>query len=177
MVKRWWAIGLVIWLTGCVGDPIYHLSVDSLRLPIATPPSHALYVAGVPSVYPVLQHLTLRRPAGLPAAKVVLFATLKMPKAETLQQVQPMPLAAYQAKGLPVTAEGDLPNLGRFACYADWADNETETECVVDNLAVLNQGWFLYAIATPTPTWIDVTLTFERTGIPEPPLVQVKDID
>lgn len=159
-------------LLGLSCDKDYHPIVGPLRLPLAMPPTHVLKIAGVESVFPILQQLDLSRPADEPAA-IIFFVTQEMPSAEQLRQLRPLPLDSLRALGFRVSPIGEVEGYGRFAGYAQWAAEKKETVCTVPDIPVFAEGWLLYAVASPLPEWIDVVLHFSRLNLPEPPAVTV----
>lgn len=160
-------------LLGLSCDKNYYPTVGPLRLPLAMPPTHVLKIAGVESVFPILQQLDLSRPANEPPAAIIFFVTQEMPSAEQLRQLRALPLDSLRALGFRVSPIGEVEGYGRFAGYAQWPAGKTETVCTVADIPVFAEGWLLYAVASPLPEWIDVVLHFSRLNLPEPPAVTV----
>lgn len=166
-------VAVLLPLLGLSCDKNYYPIVGPLRLPLAMPPTHVLKIAGVESVFPILQQLDLSRPADESSAAIIFFASQKMPSAEQLMQLRPVPLDSLAALGFRVNAIGEVEGYGRFAGYAQWAAGQTETVCTVPDIPVFADGWLLYAVASPLPEWVEVVLHFSRLNLPEPPAVTV----
>jgi len=171
------AVLLLLPLLGLDCDKSYNPTVGPLRLPMANPPTHVLKIGGVQSIFPILWQLDLSRPANLPAADIIFFATQQMPSAEQLQKLRPMPLDSLREAGFNVSPIGEVEGYGRFAGYAQWAENEIQITCVVPDIPVFAEGGLLYAIAEPLPPWLDVTLHFNRIRAPDPPDVTVMPLN
>jgi len=163
-------------LLGLSCDKNYSPTVGPLRLPLAMPPPHVLKIAGVESVFPILQQLDLSRPANEPSAAIIFFVTQEMPSAEQLRQLRPLPLDSLRALGFRVSPIGEVEGYGRFAGFAQWPAGKTETVCTVPDIPVFVEGWLLYAVASPLPEWVEVVLHFSRLNLPEPPAVTVEPL-
>lgn len=166
-------LGIFLFL-GC--DPSYDLPAGPLRLPTPTPPTHILRIEGVPSVFPLLQRLDVRRPEEDSVGKIVFFAIHDPSNVEALKDLTPSPFETVWATDGFVSANEEIEGLGRLVCYAEWLAKESETVCKVPNLPVLRDGWVLYALAKPAPAWVDVTLRFQRINVPEAPRVTIQPI-
>ena len=169
----WVLLPITVFTSAC--DPIYRTTVGPLRLNVTDVPKQIIRIGGVESVAPVLTQIQLRRPPGGPAADVVVFASLEPPK--EFERIHPEPLEAMQKRGLKVRPNGEVEELGRFVCFAKWAAQQTEIVCAQVDLPVLQNEWFLYAVASPAPPWLDMILNFERLGMNEPPPVSVHHLD
>ena len=164
-------------LLALVCDKSYNPIVGPLRLPLAIPPSHVLKIGGVQSVFPILGQLDLSRPANEPAAAIIFFVTQEIPKAEQLRKLRPMPLDSLRMASFTVSPIGEVEGYGRFAGYAKWAEGQTGATCTVPDIPVFIEGWLLYAVATPMPSWVEMTLHFSRINISEPPAVTVLPVN
>ncbi len=169
------AASLLAWLLAAGCDPIHNPRVGPLRLPLAAPPTHVIRVAGVESVFPVLYGLRLRRAAGLPSTAVAIFATAELPPPAVLGGAQADLRRLVEESAWDLDEHGDVPGLGRLACDGIWGEGQRQLECSVPGIPVLNEGWLLYALAEPQLPWIEITLGFQRVGLPDPPAVRVEE--